>query len=113
MSIFSSPSCRKFIIFLEFGEKFENLAVAPSQIVPYKIKVVSHISADCTAVLFLYLNSNFKCTVFLLHILAEILFKISFYFMILLEFGAWLIKGEIIHVSKLTEKYQSHHILAQ
>ena len=50
---FSSPPCRKVTIFLEFGE---NLAVASRQIAPYEIKVILHISAECTGVVFLYLK---------------------------------------------------------
>ena len=38
---------------LEVGE---NLAVAPRQIAPYEIKVILHISAECTGVVFLYLK---------------------------------------------------------
>ena len=50
----SSPPCRKFTIFSEFGE---NLTVIWREIVSYKIKVISHLVAVSAAVFFLYLKN--------------------------------------------------------
>ena len=50
---------------------------------------------------------------FLKHFLEDILFQTSSYFVILLNFCAWLIKGEIIHASKMIDHYQSHYIVVQ